>query len=160
MTVSLRGLRTEDLAEELFEILTRLGFGGNRGRRRDGALKDMEFRTLILLQRRKTMTVGDIQRRLGVLPAQMSRILRGLESRDRPLINCRIHPADKRKINVILTAAGARALRTFQAVQVRRLTGLLVHLPAEDLDGLHRLLANIRDRLSPSRSAADNGSDG
>src|SRR5260370_1583823 len=98
-------VRPDELAEELFDVLTRLGFGGARGRRRDGALKDLEFRTLALLQRRKTMTVGDIQRRLGVLPAQMSRVLRALEGRQVPFLNCHIHPLDKRKINVGPTPA-------------------------------------------------------
>jgi DNA-binding MarR family transcriptional regulator len=153
MTVSAARTQREDLAGELFDVLTRLGLGSSRSRRRDGDLKELEYRTLALLQRRKTMTVGDIQRRLGVLPAQMSRILRGLESRDRPLIACRIHPDDKRKINVLLTPAGSKALRSFQTVQVRRLSELLVHLPTEDIEGLHRLLAHIRERLSPPRPA-------
>jgi CRISPR system Cascade subunit CasE len=50
------------------------------------------------------MIVGDIQRLLGVLPAQMSRIIRSLENRDRPLIACHINPRDKRKVDVVMHA--------------------------------------------------------
>jgi hypothetical protein len=42
------------------------------------------------------------------LPAQMSRIIRSLEARERPMIVCRINPQDKRKIDVCLTAAGEK----------------------------------------------------
>src|SRR5260370_36775178 len=94
-------VRPDELAEELFDVLTRLGFGGARGRRRDGALKDLEFRTLALLQRRKTMTVGDIQRRLGVPPAQMARGPPALGGPEGPFVHCRIHPRAKRKIHVV-----------------------------------------------------------
>jgi hypothetical protein len=46
--------------------------------------------------------------RRGWLP-QMSRILRFLGGRDRPLIACRINRHDKRKIDVALTEEGVAA---------------------------------------------------
>src|SRR3954454_660061 len=94
------GHRVEDIAHELFDVVTQICLSTLRGRRRSGDLKEVEFLSLSLLQANGTMIVGDIQRVLGILPAQMSRIIRSLENRDDPLIECRINPRDKRKIDV------------------------------------------------------------
>src|SRR5437588_3603449 len=100
------GHRLEDLAHELFNVVTQICLSTLRGRRRGGDLKEVEFLTLSLLHDNGTMIVGDIQRLLGILPAQMSRVIRALENRDRPLIHCRINTRDKRKIDVVLTGSG------------------------------------------------------
>ena len=75
------GHRVEDIAQELFQVVTQICLSTLRGRRRAGDLKEVEFLTLSLLQAHGTMIVGDIQRVLGVLPAQMSRVIRALENR-------------------------------------------------------------------------------
>src|SRR5262249_41704224 len=124
---------------DLFDVFTRLGLSTLRGRRRTGDLKEVEFLTLSLLQAHGTMIVGDIQRLLGVLPAQMSRIIRALENRERPLIQCRINSRDKRKVDVVLTPAGEKALMEFQASRVARLAERLHSLSEEDLEDLSRL---------------------
>ncbi len=89
------------------------------------------------------MIVGDIQRLLGVLPAQMSRVIRSLEARDRPLIVCRINPHDKRKIDVCLTAAGDKALTEYREYRVRAIADLLRRLPEDDLEDVHGLLDKL-----------------
>src|SRR5882724_12159885 len=108
------GHRLDDIAHELFQLVTHICLSTLRGRRRSGELKEVEFLTLSLLQANSTMIVGDIQRVLGVLPAQMSRIIRSLENREDPLIECRINPRDKRKIDVCLTPHGERSLVEYQ----------------------------------------------
>src|SRR6266852_2904112 len=95
------GHRVEDIAQDLFEVVTQICLSSLRGRRRSGDLKEVEFLTLSILHAQGTMIVGDIQRLLGVLPAQMSRVIRSLENRERPLILCRINSRDKRKIDVV-----------------------------------------------------------
>ena len=82
------------IARELFELVTHITMAALRGRRRSEDLKELEFLTLTILQDQGTMIVGDIQRLLGVLPAQMSRIIRALENGDKPLIACRINSSD------------------------------------------------------------------
>lgn len=148
------GIRIDELAQSLFDSFTRFRLKGPRGRRRAGDLKEVEFLTLSLLSQRDTLIVGDIQRQLGVLPAQMSRIIRSLEDRDRPLIACRINPNDKRKIDVALTPAGRAAFQDYQNSRVRGIVGLLAKLSEEDLDDLHRVLEKIHDLLGP-RPARD-----
>jgi DNA-binding MarR family transcriptional regulator len=145
MIASGAALRADELARELFSVATHFCLALPRGRRRAGDLKDIEFLTLTILSSHGTMIVGDIQRLLGVLPAQMSRIIRSLEARDRPLIACRINPHDKRKIDVCLTAAGEKALAEYREHRVRAIADLLRRLPEDDLGDIHGLL----DKLQP-----------
>lgn len=136
--------RLDELAHHLFDVVTRFCLAVPRGRRRSGDLKEIEFLTLSLLHKREKLIVGDIQRQLGVLPAQMSRIIRALETRDRPLIACQINAQDKRKIDVALTPAGRIAFQDYQATRVRTISGLLEHLGTDDLDDLQRLIAKLQ----------------
>jgi DNA-binding MarR family transcriptional regulator len=139
----------EDLAHQLLEVVTHLGLALPRGRRRVGDLKEVEYLTLTILHQRETLIVGDIQRQLGVLPAQMSRIIRSLEARERPLIACRINPQDKRKIDVALTPAGVKALQDYQKARLHNVVGLLGKLPEDDLDDLQRLLDRMHETVGP-----------
>src|SRR5215218_4696000 len=118
MVASGPGMRLEELAQDLFNVVTQLCLAVPRGRRRSGDLKEVEFLTLSILRHHEPLIVGDIQRLLGVLPAQMSRIIRSLESRERPLIACRINPHDKRKIDVALTPDGVAAFKEYQNARV------------------------------------------
>src|SRR5262249_9575626 len=118
-------IRLEETARDLFEVVTQLGLTALRGRRRSGDLKEVEFLTLAIPQEHGTMIVGDIQRLLGVLPAQMSRIIRSLENRPQPLIECQINSRDKRKVDVRLTDVGQKALADYQALRTDRLVELL-----------------------------------
>jgi DNA-binding MarR family transcriptional regulator len=141
------GVRVEEIAQDLFEVVTQIGLSTLRGRRRVADLKEVEFLTLSVLHNRETMIVGDIQRVLGVLPAQMSRIIRSLEDRDRPLIQCRINPRDKRKIDVCLTPAGDKALLDYRNASVSRIVEHLHHLSEEDQEDLNRSLEKLANLL-------------
>jgi DNA-binding MarR family transcriptional regulator len=144
------GHRLEDLAHELFNVVTQICLSTLRGRRRGGDLKEVEFLTLSLLHDNGTMIVGDIQRLLGILPAQMSRVIRALENRDRPLIQCRINTRDKRKIDVVLTGSGEKALVDYQGKRVRRIAEQLQSLTEEEQDELLRVLHRLHGLLEPS----------
>jgi DNA-binding MarR family transcriptional regulator len=152
MVATSAGARIAAIAEELFEVVTHLGLATSRSRRRTEDLKEVEFLTLAILQNRGTAIVGDLQRLLGVLPAQMSRIIRGLENRPMPLIACRINRRDKRKVDVCLTEYGAKAFREYQAVRVRRIVELLRDLPEEDQEELTALLDKVRGLLGRGTS--------
>lgn len=136
--------RALDLAHELFEVVTQICLSTLRGRRRSGELKEIEFLTLSILQTNGTMIVGDIQRLLGVLPAQMSRVIRSLEHRDAPLIQCSINSRDKRKIDVLLTRQGEKTLLHYQSARIGTLVEKLQHLGDEEAEELVHVLAKIR----------------
>ena len=135
--------RIDDIAHELFQVVTQICLSTLRGRRRAGDLKEVEFLTLSLLQEHGIMIVGDIQRVLGVLPAQMSRIIRALENRDRPLIACRINSRDKRKIDVCVTPSGDKALIDYRDASISRIVEHLQRLPEEDQEDLTRSLDKL-----------------
>jgi DNA-binding MarR family transcriptional regulator len=139
--------RVEDIAHELFHVVTQICLSTLRGRRRAGDLKEVEFLTLSLLQDHGTMIVGDIQRVLSVLPAQMSRVIRSLENRERPLIQCSINPRDKRKIDVELTNHGEKALLDYQGKRVGRIVERLNSLPDDDQEDLIRALNKLHELL-------------
>lgn len=135
----------EEIAHELFEILTQVSLSTQAGPRRGVDLKELEFLTLSILHARSTMIVGDIQRLLGILPAQMSRIIRSLENRQPPLIACQINSRDKRKIDVQLTGAGTSALLDYQEVRVRKLADLLQDLSDDEQEEMCRLIHKLSE---------------
>lgn len=147
MVAASTGITLQSLGSELFEVVTRLFLAASRGRRAANDLKETEYLTLALLADHGTMIVGDIQRVLRVMPAQMSRIIRSLEARAEPFIECRINPRDKRKIDVCLTAEGGKALADYRLARVRRIVDLLRDFPEEDRECLNRLLHRLHDRL-------------
>lgn len=147
MIASSTTVRPEELAQSLFGVFTRFALARPRARGRKGSLKEAEYLTLAILHQHESRIVGDIQRCLGVLPAQMSRIIRALENRPQPLINCRINAQDKRKIDVNLTPAGERALMDYRNHQIQSLADVVRLLPEDDQDELGRLLDKLHDAL-------------
>jgi DNA-binding MarR family transcriptional regulator len=148
------GIGADAIARDLFDVLHALGLL-EPTRRRPGDLKEVEYLALSLLHERGTVIVGELQKCLGVLPAQMSRIIRALEQRDRPLIVCRINTRDKRKIDVALTAAGAKALQDHVAARIVRIAEAFRDLPEECLEEISRFLDKLRDRLPRNHRAGD-----
>jgi DNA-binding MarR family transcriptional regulator len=144
------GMRLAETAHNLFDVMTQFCLVAPRGRRRLGELKEVEFLTLSLLHQHGTMIVGDIQRLLGVLPAQMSRIIRGLESHNPPCIQCQINLQDKRKIDVTLTEAGERALSEYQQLRIQGITDIIRNLPEDERDQLNRVVEKLRTVLEAS----------
>ena len=139
-----QGVGLEELAHRSFQFFTHLSLSLPLARRRNpGELKELEFLTLAILRQAHPMIVGDIQRILGVLPAQMSRIIRSLEGRKPPLIACQINPQDKRKIDVQLTAGGEQALAEYTAPRAAAIAELLARLSDDERESLAHLL----DRL-------------
>jgi DNA-binding MarR family transcriptional regulator len=147
MAVRGAGMSIEQLGQLIFDAVLHICLRTPRGRRRNGELKEIEFLTLFILKTRSPRIVGDIQRLLGVLPAQMSRILRSLEDRPRPLVVCRINPQDKRKIDVALTPAGMQAFQESQGSRVGAIVRLLSQFSEEELEGLEHILERVHELL-------------
>jgi DNA-binding MarR family transcriptional regulator len=139
----------ERIAQDLFDVFAHIGLAA-AARRQAGVLKELEHQTLAILHDHGTMVVGHIQRLLGVLPAQMSRVIRSLEDRERPMIACHINPRDKRKVDVSITPAGAKALQEFQAIRIGRISAALRDLPAEAQEELGQVIEKLRNRIKYS----------
>jgi DNA-binding MarR family transcriptional regulator len=150
MAVSDTMIRVDELAQKLFDVITQFCLTIPRHRRRTGDLKDVEFLTLSILSHHDMLIVGDIQRMLGVLPAQMSRIIRSLETREQPLISCRINPQDKRKIDVNLTEAGRTACQDYQISRIASIAQFLSKMSEDDLENLNSLLSKMQEQMEPT----------
>ncbi len=145
------------MAEELFSLSTAAWQVGHQSRasgRWD--LSESEFLAIDLLVRHGTLTVGQIQRQIAVLPAQMSRIVRALEGKfDKPLIDCTINPQDKRKVNVSLTETGRLAHQEFRESRLAHTVEVLSQVSDQDLEDFMRIIRSIRRSLVRSVKPGD-----
>ena len=143
----------EQMAEEIFE-LSKLA-SAIRAQNRAGTpevLSETEFLTLDVLIQEGPMTVGAIQRRIGVLPAQMSRIIRSLENKGGSafggFVECTIHPSDRRKIDVQVTPKGRNRHRAYRSARLKMTTEILQDLTPEDRRQFIRICGRIRSGMA------------
>lgn len=136
----------EQMAEEIFG-LTVMGWRQRVSRHHGAELSESQYLTLdTLVHAAGTLTVGEIQRGIGVLPAQMSRIIRSLESGfDKALIGCELNQTDKRKIDVKLLPEGRKAYDDFRQARLSKTVEILKHLPEEDRREFVRICGLIRE---------------
>lgn len=140
----------EQMADEIFE-LTKIASAA-RAKSKSGnpeELTEAEFLTLDALVQNGAMTVGEIQKRVGVLAAQMSRIIRSLENKNGDaLVSCGINPQDRRKIDVTIAARGRNAHRTYRSARLRFTTAILEDLSSEDRKRFMCILRQIRTGIT------------
>jgi DNA-binding MarR family transcriptional regulator len=142
----------EAAAEEIFELTKLSWMARDRQHRHKGQidLTESEFLALDALAKAdpQAMRVGEIQKRIGVLPAQMSRVIRSLEGKaGKRLIRCQINPADKRKIDVTLTEIGRRAHKAFRDARLASSIEFVAQLNPEDRAEFMRILHQFRSML-------------
>jgi DNA-binding MarR family transcriptional regulator len=136
---------SRQLAEEVFGLTVMFWRERLASRGNTNELSESQFLTLDLLERQGTLNVGEIQRSIGVLPAQMSRIIRSLESGfDKPLIRCELNQQDKRKIDVSTTPFGHRTYEEFRNSRLVKTQDILARLPANDCQEFIRICRNIK----------------
>ncbi len=143
----------ENAAEEIFELMKMswLVRGQQGGRKGEVDMTESEFLTLDWLAKShpEPRTVGELQRRIRVLPAQMSRVIRALESKSgKALIRCRINPKDRRKVDVTLTESGRKAYQSYREARLASTIDLVSKLSASDRTELMRIFRQIRDIMS------------
>jgi DNA-binding MarR family transcriptional regulator len=138
-----------EMADELFQMQTLAAAARSRSRAKGAAdLTESEFLALELLVRNGRLTVGEIQRQIGVLPAQMSRIVRALEKRaDGALIECKINTADKRKVDVEITKQGRLMHKNYKQVRLAGMLTWLSNLSAKDCREFMRICRLIRGQM-------------
>jgi DNA-binding MarR family transcriptional regulator len=135
------------MADEIFG-LTKMSWRQRLASRHQGEeeLSESQFLTLdSIVTRGEPQTVGDLQRAIHVVPAQMSRIIRSLENDfDAPLIRCELNQDDKRKIDVRLTDAGKTAYSEFINSRIGRTLDLLSQLSEKDRLDFIRVCGEMR----------------
>ena len=146
----------ESIAGEMFELI-QLG-AALRLRRSAGAaeLTETEFVTLDILAREQTLTIGEIQKHVGVVPAQMSRIIRSLEeNRGKGYVHCEINAQDRRRVDVSLTSSGKEAYDRYRDARLASVRAVLADMPDDDRNQFRRLLGLIREKLVRLTSTSD-----
>ncbi len=141
------------MAEEIFAVTVLTWRERMANRSSTTELSESQFLTLDILAKDKTLTVGHLQRSIGVLPAQMSRIIRSLETGfDKPLIRCELNQTDKRKIDVTLTPSGRSMYDEFRQTRLAKTLDILVHLPDHDRHEFVRICRKIKELYKNNES--------
>ena len=142
------------LALQMFEMAKRTWLESQREKMKGGFdLSESEFLTLDALEEVTSLSVGDLRRRVAVLPAQMSRIIKALEQRyDEKLVLCAINPKDKRKIDVSITPKGRRAVAAYRRAKIMTSVEALSSVSDEDLAAFSAFLERIEAARAGRRS--------
>lgn len=148
--------KTLDLmAGEIFELYRLIALARSRQPSGPDDLAETEFLTLDLLAREQPLTIGSVQKQIGVVPAQMSRIVRALEEQGgKGYVRCQINAQDRRRIDISLTPTGKEAYEKYRSNRLGSMYAVLEVLPPDDRLHFMRILEQIRsafeDRLSRS----------
>jgi DNA-binding MarR family transcriptional regulator len=130
--------RIIELAEQVLAVSKRAWV---QDAQRGSDLTESEFLALDYLAKQGTATVGEIREAIGVLPAQMSRILRNLESSRFVLRD--INREDKRRVNIVIMERGCEVFERARSIKLARITEALETLTPEEQDLFVALLNRI-----------------
>lgn len=147
--------KLDRIAGQIFRLMIMFWVLRHKNRTTDPYdMTEAEFIALDTLTRQGTCTVGQLQKVLDVQPAQMSRIIRSLESKgSRGAVSCALNPKDKRRIDVSITAAGRRVLNDYRNRRLQASKRLLVDLTNNEQDELVKLLDRF-DAIMSNRLGA------
>ncbi|MBM4020231.1 MAG: MarR family transcriptional regulator [Planctomycetes bacterium] len=145
-----------NLAFQMFEMSKRTWLATQREKFKGGYdLSESEFLALDALERVPSLSVGQLRQHVGVLPAQMSRVIKALEQRyDEKLVLCAINPEDKRKIDVSIAPTGRRAVDAYRRAKIQALVAALESLSDTDLADFTRILDKIAAATIRTRGRA------
>ena len=140
----------DKMAGEIFELIKLASTA--RARARAGApevLSETEFLALDVLTQNKSLTVGDVQKRIGVVPAQMSRIIRSLENKGGDaFVTCSINSGDRRKVDVRIAPRGREAHDAYRSLRLGFAMEILRSLAPDDRRRFMGYLGQIHEGIS------------
>lgn len=144
------------LALQMFDLTKLSWLRSQREKLRGGYdLSESEFLTLDALEDVDSLSVGQLRRLVGVLPSQMSRIIKALEQRyDEKLVLCSINSQDKRRIDVSITPRGRRAIAAYRQAKIQMMTASLRALSAKDFDAFSRIMGRMGTAVEADQPAA------
>ncbi len=135
----------DQMADEIFELYRLIALARSRQPAGGNELSEAEFLTLDFLVKGEPLTIGEIQKAIGVLPAQMSRIIRALEEEGgHGFLECRINPSDRRRVDVSLTQSGKDAYQRFRSVRLGSMQHILTTLAPNDRLDFMRMMRQLR----------------
>jgi len=152
--VKTRDQTIQRLALQMFEMTKHTWLQTQRENLKGGYdLSESEFLALHALEGAQSLSVGELRRHVGVLPAQMSRVIKALEQRyDEKLVLCAINPQDKRKIDVSITPTGRRAVEAYRRAKIMAMITSLSAVSDRDLAAFTRILDKIARAAGKGRT--------
>ncbi len=134
----------EACAREILETvpLVMRAIRGEMRRHRAPSLSVTEFRALIFLDRRSGASLVELAEHLGLAPATVSRMIDGMVASR--FVLRRSSPEDRRRITLVLTAAGRETLERARLLAQARLAGLVSSLQAGQRLELTRALQALK----------------
>ncbi len=146
----------DTMAEEVFALSKLVSTARSRQAPGPDDLPESEFIALDILSKEQPLTIGEIQRRIGVVPAQMSRIVRALEHHEGgAYIECRINVTDRRRVDVTLTEAGKKAHEAYRESRLNSMHHILSGLEPNDRIQFIRILRIISKNIQALLDAGD-----
>ena len=135
----------ENMVDEMFELTKLIYAARSRQPAGPDQLSETEFLTLDRLAKEGCATIGEIQKAVGVVPAQMSRIVRALEEQGgRGFVECAINPKDRRRVDVSLTEAGKKAHEAYRTARLSTMHAVLCVLAPQDRLEFMRMMRQLR----------------
>ena len=132
------------MATEIYELYRLIALARSRRPAGSDDLSETEFVTLNLLSREGPMTIGEVQKRVGVVPAQMSRIVRALEVQGgKGYVECNINPQDRRRVDISLTDTGREAYEKYRAARLNTMYETLSALAPKDRLDFMRMMRQL-----------------
>ena len=142
--------QTRELAEQILAI-AKQSWAADATKHAE--LSHTEFLALEYLAHQGTATVGQIRKKINVLAAQMSRILRSLE--EAKFVTCAINPQDKRKVDVTISKAGRKSFEAFREAKLGNIIQSLERLTSEERSQFLVLLHKMMSQPSEERASGE-----
>ncbi len=132
------------MAAEIFDLYRLIAKARSQAPTGPEVLSESEFLTLDVLTKDQPLTIGEVQKRIGVVPAQMSRIVRALEEQGgKGFVECKINAKDRRRIDISLTKAGKEAYDQFRTNRLASMYKILTVLKPDDRMEFMRLMRQL-----------------
>ena len=142
------------MAAEIFKLYQLIATVRSRRPSGSDEPSETEFLTLDALSKEQPLTIGEVQKRVGVLPAQMSRIVRSLEKEGgKGFVECRINAKDRRRIDVSLTKEGRAAYESFRGARLESMRQIVSIVPPEDRSHMMRIVRQLISALKEHLAA-------
>lgn len=139
----------DQMAGEIFELYRYIALARSRQPTGPEDLSETEFLALDMLMKQDLQTIGEIQKSIGIVPAQMSRIVRSLETQGgKGYVECKINPSDRRRIDLAITKAGKEAYNKFRDNRLRSMYQVLNVIPPDDRLEFMRILRQLREAFA------------
>lgn len=139
----------DHMAEEIYDLYKLIAAARSAAPGGPDDLSETEFLALDILLKEGPQTIGEIQKRVGVVPAQMSRIVRALEEQGgKGYVECQINPRDRRRINLSLTRTGQDAHDRYRSIRFRTMIRVLEALEPQDREPFMAMLRKISSAFS------------